>query len=43
MKKTISFIAGAGIIVAAASYFIAKNPELFDSIISWALHSVSIS
>lgn len=36
MRKVVGFIVGAGILVAAAVWFITNMPGVFQSVIDWA-------
>lgn len=43
MKKLLSFAVGAAITLGIGTYFMAKNPEIFDRVISWFLKGLSIT
>jgi hypothetical protein len=43
MKKILGFAVGASLTLGIGTYFLAKNPEIFDKVIGWFLKGLSIS
>jgi hypothetical protein len=43
MKKILGFAVSAALMLGVGTYFMGKNPEIFDSVINWFLKGLSIS
>lgn len=43
MKKLLGFAVSAAITLGIGTYFIGKNPEIFDKVITWFLKGLNVS